>query len=392
MERTSTPRVARARLLLHDFLERTGVTDPTRTPHRYLWTDAFAVSTLLELARIEGEPCERDAALELVDQVHGVLGRHRPDDLREGWLSGLPEAEGRRHPTLGGLRIGKPLPERSPGAVLDERREWDRDGQYFHYLTRWMQALARAAEAAGDPARLRQAIELARTAHARFTVRPAGGGPRRLVWKMSVDLSRPLVPSSGQHDALDGLLTFRALQARARRAGLSSEAAGLDDAVHDLRAMAGRGELATADPLGLGGLLGDALRLAELLVHGPEDARLLPELLDAAAWGMEALRRGGALAVPAAERLPFRELGLAIGLRALPRLRTLVESGELHLPARVELGPRLERLEAQAPLADSIERCWLTPANLELASWSDHEDIDSVMLAALLLPDGVLGA
>lgn len=44
--------------------------------------------------------------------------------------------EGKRHPTMGGLRIGKTLAERGPSEVFDENREWDRDGQYYHYLTK----------------------------------------------------------------------------------------------------------------------------------------------------------------------------------------------------------------------------------------------------------------
>jgi hypothetical protein len=53
-----------------------------------------------------------DLALQLVDQVHHVLGRYRADDTRTGWISGLGEREGESHPTCGGLRIGKALPKR----------------------------------------------------------------------------------------------------------------------------------------------------------------------------------------------------------------------------------------------------------------------------------------
>jgi hypothetical protein len=45
-------------------------------------------------------------------------------------------ATGAAHPTRGGLRIGKKLPERRPGEAFQERLEWERDGQYFHYLTK----------------------------------------------------------------------------------------------------------------------------------------------------------------------------------------------------------------------------------------------------------------
>jgi hypothetical protein len=79
-----------------------------------------------------------------------TLGRHRPADPRQGWISGLDEPEGERHPTRGGLRIGKPLPERGPRERYDPQLEWDSDGQYFHYLTQWMHALHRVSQETGD--------------------------------------------------------------------------------------------------------------------------------------------------------------------------------------------------------------------------------------------------
>lgn len=103
-------RTADARDLMDRFLRDTGVTSDA-SPRRYLWTDAFAVCNLLGL----GEP---DLARRLVSQVHETLGRHRDDDPRDGWISGLDEEEGRRHPTAGGLRIGKKLPERGPNEPL----------------------------------------------------------------------------------------------------------------------------------------------------------------------------------------------------------------------------------------------------------------------------------
>jgi len=127
--------IEKATLLMRQFAERTGLTSdrPTR---RYLWTDAFAVCNFLGLARLTGERSYADLALRLVDQVHHVLGRYRADDTRAGWISGLGEREGEAHPTRGGLRIGKALPERGPGEPFDQGLEWDRDGQYFHYLTK----------------------------------------------------------------------------------------------------------------------------------------------------------------------------------------------------------------------------------------------------------------
>ena len=133
-ETMAKPRTQEAIALMMDFAHRTGLTSG-QPPRRYLWTDAFAVCNLLGLAGETGQDRYRELALRLVDRVHLTLGRHRQDDPRTGWISGLGEREGKVHPTRGGLRIGKELPERRPDEPFDERLEWDRDGQYFHYLT-----------------------------------------------------------------------------------------------------------------------------------------------------------------------------------------------------------------------------------------------------------------
>ncbi|MCF8126715.1 MAG: hypothetical protein K9J51_10890 [Desulfotignum sp.] len=59
---------------------------------------------------------------------------NREDDPRTGGISGLDEKKGKQHPTRGGLRIGKPLNERRSDEPFDQNLEWDRDGQYYHYL------------------------------------------------------------------------------------------------------------------------------------------------------------------------------------------------------------------------------------------------------------------
>ena len=79
-----------------------------------------------------------------------MLGRYRDDEKHSGWISGLDEQAGSHHPTAGGLRIGKPLKERGVNEALDEALEWDRDGQYFHYLTKWIHALCQTAFVTND--------------------------------------------------------------------------------------------------------------------------------------------------------------------------------------------------------------------------------------------------
>ena len=113
------------------FAGRTGLTPSARPPRRYLWTDAFAVCNYLELFRQTGKEQYQQDAKRLVSQVHRVLGRHREDDSRLGWISGLDEQKGEQHPTQGGLRIGKELGERGPDEPYDEHLEWERGWSVF---------------------------------------------------------------------------------------------------------------------------------------------------------------------------------------------------------------------------------------------------------------------
>ncbi len=198
--------------VMAEFAEMTGLSS-TSLPRRYLWTDSFAVCNFLGLYQQTGDVKYKELAVRLVEQVHYVLGRHREDDRRTGWISGLSEREGKAHPTIGGLRIGKIMNERTPSDRFDERLEWDRDGQYYHYLTKWMHALNRVSRVTGDPIYNTWAMELAKTTHAKFTYLPLYGGQKRMFWKMSIDLSYPLVTSMGHHDPLDGLITYNQLQA-----------------------------------------------------------------------------------------------------------------------------------------------------------------------------------
>lgn len=372
-----------------DFAERTGLTSD-RPPQRYLWTDAFAVCNFLGLARLTGEKRYTDLALQLIHQVHRVLGRHRVDDPRSGWISGLGEREGKSHPTRGGLRIGKPLPERPPGQPLDERLEWERDGQYFHYLTKWMHALDQVSSSTGDPRFNLWARELAEVAHAAFTHGPQRPGGRRMVWKVSTDLSRPLVSSMGQHDPLDGFITCIQLEATAELLSGPKAGPGLKEAVRDFAAMIEASDVGTADPLGLGGLLSDACRVAQLMKRGAfKDGELLETLLVAAQEGLSLYSRHGDWREPAIRRLAFRELGLAIGLSASELIQREVPEGHPH-PAGRPAGRTLEALASYRGLGAALVSFWLDPQHRQSPSWSEHRDINEVMLATSLTPEGYL--
>jgi hypothetical protein len=372
--------VDEAALLMSAFAARTGLASEV-VPTRYLWTDAFAVCNFLALAGKVDRDLFLGHATRLVEQVHHVLGRHRPDDARRGWISGLAEDAGEVHPTAGGLRIGKPLPERDARQPADPALEWERDGQYFHYLTRWMHALDQFAHATGDAGAERWACELALAAHAAFHVR--AGGANRLVWKMSIDLSRPLVSTMGHHDPLDGLITCLQLQARrdpARDPDLSAQ-------IRDMAAMVDGRDWRTDDPLGLGGLLADAWRLAQLPGGMSGRRQLVATLLEAAVDGLSAYQHQRPLQRPLSRRLAFRELGLAIGLHAVARLRSHDFADRAPGSA---LSGSLATLARSLPLADAIEADWREPASQRTPNWLAHEDINAVMLATALLPAGYL--
>jgi hypothetical protein len=384
------PRIQEAVALMQGFAQRTGLASG-QSQKRYLWTDAFAVCNLLGLARVTGDAHDSELALRLVAQVHHTLGQHRDDDRRSGWLSGLSETEGEAHPTRGGLRIGKGLPERGPEDRVDERLEWDRDGQYFHYLTKWMHALDQVTRSTGQARFNRWARELASTAYHAFAYQPAAGRMHRMYWKMSIDLTRPLVPSMGQHDPLDGYVT--ALQLTATATALP-DAAGEPDLAHEtgqfLAMIAGDG-LATADPLGIGGLLTDAYRVQQLLQQGaPADPHLVETLLAASLAGLQHYARSGDLQLPAEYRLAFRELGLAIGLHAVEKLWQAAQDGRGRSLFSAGAQARLQALMPYVPIGEQIESFWRDPAHRRARTWLEHRDINDVMLATRLAPDGFL--
>ena len=369
---------------MSEFARRTGLSPLSQNPRRYLWTDAFAVCNFLELFQQTADRRYQLDARELIDQVHLVLGRYRDDDVRRGWISGLDEERGRRHPTFGGLRIGKRLKERGPNEAFDERLEWDRDGQYFHYLTKWMHALCRAASVTGDRAYVLWAGELAQGSFRAFVRQSASGEVVGITWKMSTYLSRPLVPAMGLHDALDGLITFWEIQhAMQDHTGFDD----LDQAVEALLPLCQHKDWSTDDPLGLGGLLFDACRLCQLpRSEHQRDVRLLEELLQACSRGLTALLASRHLDRPTSHRLAFRELGLAIGLRALPMIAEAIKRDGGQLRDSSNLRQLIEQLLPYEALSGEIVDFWLPHAHHQDEGWDAHQDINEVMLATALVP------
>jgi len=373
--------------LMIEFAEITGLAPVDQSPKRYLWTDAFAVCNFLELFCRTGEDRYQKLALQLVDQVHTVLGRHREDDGRTGWISGLDEQTGKLHPTRGGMRIGKKLNERRSSDRYDEQLEWDRDGQYYHYLTKWMHALSRVSQVTGDITYGKWAIELAKTVHNRFIYISPVDGRKYMYWKMSIDLSRPLVPSMGQHDPLDGFITYNELQMSAT----GKRSADLQAQIVDMTGICRGQNWATDDPLGIGGVLCDAYRLAQMIDCGYlEQSDLLEDLLKSSLTGLQSFIKSESLSLPAEYRLAFREIGLCIGMHGVERLQGLLEKTSRLCNIYPGLSEYLAMLLQYSPLTELIENFWFEPQRRQAASWIEHGDINMVMLATSLLPEGFL--
>ncbi|MBJ6801907.1 hypothetical protein [Geomonas propionica] len=383
--------VTLAEEIMLDFAAQTGLSREEKPQRRYLWTDAFAVCNFLELYHRSRDEEWLVLARSLVDQVHHTLGRHRPDSAKNGWLSGLSDEEGERHPTRGGLRIGKKMDERAPDEPMDERLEWERDGQYYHYLTKWMRALTRTSRVTGEPFYLRWGMELAQTAHRAFRFSDGPDGSLGLYWKMSTDLRRSLVPSVGQHDPLDGLVTCCEMRCAARHFP-DEELPDLEREIRELTEMCRGREFSTGDSLGIGSILADACRTGELIINEAfQDLALFQHVVNDAVVSLED-SGGSFLDQPAKYRLAFRELGLSIGLKGAARLARLFEEypdvrgGEL----AEWLQPRLEAMLWFHKLSGRIEGFWIEERRKGTEHWRSHGDINMVMLATSLAPEQFL--
>jgi hypothetical protein len=362
-----------------------------KEPTRYLWTDAFAVCNYLQLYHQTGESKQLQRALDLIDQVHQILGKYHKESKRKGWISGLDDQQSHIHPTQGGLRIGKILDERQANEPFDEQLEWERDGQYFHYLTKWMHALNRVSEVTGKGIYNQWAIELAKTTHAAFT-NTTSDGSKRMVWKMSIDLTRPQVNSMGHHDPLDGLITYLQLQATSRKFKVVTDENSLKKEIEDMTAMCAGRSWDTQDSLGIGGLLSDAYRLVKLIANYQVDENTrLESLLADIEISLQAFVQHNALHLPAEHRLAFRELGLAIGIQALDKMQQMIHQHPEQFIHVETLNSRLSELSQYRPIVKIINDFWKAPAHRSTSRWLDHLNINNVMLATSLAPDGFLG-
>ena len=209
---------------------------------------------------------------------------------------------------------------------------------------------------------------------------------------MSIDLSYPLVPSMGQHDALDGYITYLQLLRTASGDTQRPHELYLESEIAEMEEMAQAVNWATDDPLGIGGLLSDAFMLTQLIISGSMEhlCDMLSKLLFHAKSGVDAFMRTDTLRYPPHYRLAFRELGLSIGLHAVEKMQQLFSRHAECFKDHPLLRSQLGEFEAYLPLCEFIENFWLAPENQKSSTWNGHLDINSVMLATSLDPDGYL--
>lgn len=356
-------RLKQAQELIEDFSQRTGLTDAGGDPaDRYLWTDAFAVQSLFGLSRRLRNETYKERAFKLIDLVHQYLGRHHPQDSRVGWISGLPEEEAEKHPTKAGLRIGKEMPEREKGRQHYKREEWSRDGQYFHYNTRWISALMEAHRESGEERYASWAAELM-LAQEKFIYKH--GNQPCMYWKMSTDLSRPLVTSMGAHDPLEGMILALSLEQ-----AVPSMAEELEPLIGKFSALCGSQNWTTSDSLGIGGLLLNTRKAVALEKSGVElpDTVKSQKLIEESKESLEQFKKVFIPQQKAEQRLAFRECGLSLGLR-------VISASE----------EKASEFEEYMVLADKIEDFWSNEENQRASSWKDHLNINEIALASSLI-------
>ena len=253
-----------------------------------------------------------------------------------------------------------------------------------------MHALNRVSQVTANSIYNQWALELARVAHAAFTYSPSPlsqtGVPKRMFWKMSIDLSHPLVDSMGHHDPLDGLMTYLQLNATAKQFPETSSELILKTEIKEMEAMCTGKQWASEDALGIGGLLSDAFKLVQLInTHHLQETARLESLLQDIVLSLQAFITHNQLNLPAEYRLAFRELGLSIGLHTIAKMQMIIEKNPDDFENADQLISTLSNLYHFHKIAELIENFWLKPKHRSVNSWQEHADINNVMLATSLL-------
>ena len=312
---------------------------------RYLWTDAFGVlayTTIAQEYQKQGNTNEyqkyKQAAETLIATVHQCLGTPRSSSSKsDDQMQRDPKS-----PTgFVGLRIGKTESKK----ITDYGMRYD--GQYWHYVDKWLLALARSGH-------VQEGIQIAKSCFPYFfDAGPDGSGHAGGIrWKLSVDATPPssLQRANASDDTLTALIVFSILEShRSAASSNPPDEESLSDEIHLLKqSLKGYRPRVTSDPLGWGL---EAL-FDQFLKGQPRQASLH-------SIHSEALH-------PSHLSLPFRLYGAMIGARI---------GGEKVAPSKT---------------VDELVRMSLAHER-KVHGAEEHSTINRVMLAMCLLCPGALG-
>ena len=220
-----------------------------------------------------------------------------------------------------------------------------------------MFALNRLSLATKDPVYNQEAILLAKAIHPNFVIDRQSANPR-MVWKIAMDMSKPLVWSQGNLDPLDGFQIFRKLQAA------SGDPDTLKNEIADYKRiidLEGKHSVST-DTLDLGMTLWTA--------HFSEDEPYFADLMQQGIGQAHKLYDNGYLDTSTNRRLAFREYGTCLGIGCvqepddkLQSLRTGIISTweKYHSSTPSDLRPISEVMRAAALIPGAFRAGYLGP-------------------------------
>lgn len=310
------------------------------TQRRYLWTDSFGVLAYTSIAdQYEANKMPQKAAHyrrasdKLIETVHKCLGSPRSNEKADQMKIDASSPTGHV-----GLRIGKVQSKK----ITDYGMTYD--GMYFHYVDKWLLALARAGH-------VDEGIRIAKSCFPAFFDYGDGSGiDGGIRWKLSVDSTAPssLHSAGASDDTLVALIVFSILQANR-----SSEenSPNLKSEIQQLKnALVGYRPRVTDDPLGWG-----LEAMYDQFLSGQPRTRVLASI------HQNALHTSHL-------SLPFRLYGAMIGAKL---------AGDAVAPS--------EKVDELIELALTHEE------NAAKRGFEEHSSINRVMLAMCLLCPGALG-
>ncbi|MDD3984573.1 MAG: hypothetical protein PHY59_01475 [Methanobacterium sp.] len=250
-----------------------------------------------------------------------------------------------------------------------------------------MHALNNTTTVTGDIKYVKWALELAQTIHPSFIYQPNNNTQKKMYWKMSINLKHPLILSMGQHDPLDGFIKYNEIKNGMKKfENKKSQKKYLENEFHEITEICKNINLTTDDPLGIGGLLFDAIRITQLITNNIlKNTQLLELVLDSSILSLKYYTKNNPLEYPKQYRLAFRELGLVIGLKGLKIMIDLINKNP-NLSQINSLNKRINILEEYLRLGNNIENFWINKENRNTKIWIEHRDINMVMLATALEP------